>query len=118
MLPLGLADGLALAPADAPVGAEVLALGRVGGALVTAEGVVHLYVDAGFYGGSGPALLVDLDSGPGYSGGPLLDRHGRVVGVLRAVDTTTGLAVAEPVSVAAAWINTAAHVQDQPTCKR
>jgi S1-C subfamily serine protease len=101
---VGELGGLELASVRAPVGAGVVMVGRPGGGLEWAKGRVHLYTTGGPYGTSGEVMLVDPAPGPGFSGAPVLDREGRVVGVLRAMDVVTGLGVAVPVAEVAMWL--------------
>ena len=46
----------------------------------------------------GPVLRINAEVRPGNSGGPLLDRRGRVAGVVYAVELSTGLGLAIPMS--------------------
>jgi S1-C subfamily serine protease len=102
--PEGSERGLMLADVDAAVGAEVVMVGRGDGQLRWRRGRVHLYTTGGPYGAAGTVMLIDPATTFGYSGGPVLDGSGRVVGILRALDLTTGLAVAIPVSDLASWL--------------
>jgi S1-C subfamily serine protease len=96
--------GLTLAGADAPVGAEVVMVGRGDGQRRWQRGRVHLYTTGGPYGATGTVMLIDPAASFGYSGGPVLDGDGRVVGILRAMDLSTGLAIAIPVSDLSSWL--------------
>ena len=78
-------------------GEPVLLIGYSGGqgpAVIQAE--VHQHVEGAAYGSAAKVLLLNQPVGPGFSGGPVVDRSGRVVGILRATDTVTGLSVAIP----------------------
>ncbi|MEZ5406655.1 MAG: S1C family serine protease [Acidimicrobiales bacterium] len=88
--------GLAFAPGPPAEGAAVVVAARVGGRLRWLVAGART-VDGGAYGGVGPLLLLDRPVAPGWSGGPVLNRSGRVVGVVRAVDGSTGVTLAEPV---------------------
>ncbi|NNF53605.1 MAG: trypsin-like peptidase domain-containing protein [Acidimicrobiales bacterium] len=91
--PLGLASG----PAE--VGEPVMLAGHPGGAgLQVLDGVVVSYQSASSWGMNGDnVMLIDTGTEGGFSGGPVLDRDGDIVGMLAAVDKTTGLTVAIPV---------------------
>lgn len=96
---------LELAPRRAAVGAPVVVAGRPdAGQVVVRPSVVHGYDDTGIWGMSGGVMLVDAETAPGWSGGPVLDRKGRVVGVLAAQDRSTGLALAVPVDELRRWL--------------
>lgn len=86
---LALASGV---PAD---GSPVVVVGRAGGRLRWLAAVART-VDGTAYGASGPLLLLDRAVAPGWSGGPVVDRAGRVVAVVRAVEQTAGITLAEP----------------------
>ncbi len=88
---------LALGPAD--VGEPVMLAGHPGGSgLQVLEGVVVSYQSASVWGLNGDkVMLIDQGTEGGFSGGPVLNRNGHVVGMLAAVDKTTGLTVAIPI---------------------
>ncbi len=97
--PVGGGAELELAPGDPTVGQPVLLAGYGGGRVLSVlESTIHNNVDGSAYGSVGPVLLLDVPTGVGFSGGPVVDVDGRVVGLLRAYDSVTGLAVAVPVS--------------------
>lgn len=88
--------GLVLAP-QAPVdGTPVVIVSRAGGRLRWLAATART-VDGAAYGAAGPLLLLDRPVAPGWSGGPVVDRSGRVVGVVRAVEGAAGVTLAEPV---------------------
>jgi putative serine protease PepD len=90
------------------VGTPVVLAGRPGGGPVAvATSTVHLYGDGRPWGMSGEVLLLDTPTGAGWSGGPVLDRRGRVVAVLAAQDQVTGLALAVPVTDLGPWLGQA-----------
>lgn len=96
---------LDLAPGRPPVGEPVVLAGRPGGGpVVVTPSAVHLYSDGAPWGMPGEVLLLDTPTGGGWSGGPVLDRRGRVVGVLAAEDRATGLAIAIPVDDVRRWL--------------
>ncbi len=95
---------LLLADADPQVGTGVVMVGRSNGHLGWLSGQVHLYTAGRPYGAAGTVMLIDPAASFGYSGGPVLDGDGRVVGILRAMDRTTGLAIAIPVSDLEPWL--------------
>jgi S1-C subfamily serine protease len=75
-----------------------------GGPLRLVSTRVHLWGEGGTWGLAGEVLLFDTVIGPGWSGGPVLDRQGRVVAVLVAQDTRTGLSIAIPVDGEHSWL--------------
>ncbi len=96
---------LEFAPKDAPVGDQVVFAGHAaGGHSVVREGFVHLYTDGATYGVDGPVMLVDGVSTVGFSGGPVLDQRGEVVGVLQGYEPNLRLTIAIPVSAVDAWL--------------
>ncbi len=100
----GIPTGLTLAEVDPPVGAGVVMLSRGDGRQRWLTGQVHLYTTGEPYGAVGTVMLIDPAATFGYSGGPVLDSNGQVVGILRAIDRTTGLAIAIPVSDLESWL--------------
>lgn len=76
-------------------GDEVVMVGYPGGRRMEArQARVRALVDGRPYGVDGTVVLLDGTTALGYSGGPVLDRSGKVVAVLRGYDATTGLIVA------------------------
>ncbi len=110
------AEGLVLASADAVVGESVVMVGWVDGRLRTLDGTVHLYTRGGAYGAQGEVVLLDPGTTFGFSGGPVLNRNGEVLAMLSAVDRTTDLAIAIPVSSLAEWLNSATDQPASPRC--
>lgn len=90
---------LNLASRPAEVGEPVMLAGHPGGfGLQVLEGVVVSYQSASVWGLNGDkVMLIDHGTEGGFSGGPVLNRNGDVVGMLAAVDKTTGLTVAIPI---------------------
>lgn len=107
---------LALAPANPPVGDEVVMVGWVDGIYRWLIGRVHLYTSGKAYDDEGTVMLIDPATTFGFSGGPVLDSRGRVVGVLRAFDQSTGLTVAVPVSELSSWLKSDANHQASTGC--
>ncbi len=114
--PLGLTGGLTWADADPEVGERVVVVGRGAGSFAWRPATVELYGDSAAYGGLGPALLLDASTEPGFSGGAVLNLDGEVLGVLRAVDTATGLAVAEPMSTYRDWLARDKYGDEKTSC--
>ncbi|MEM7275184.1 MAG: serine protease [Actinomycetota bacterium] len=89
------AVGLEVADGVPAVDAPVVIAGHDGSGTVRATvAAVHLVVPGSAYGLDTTVLLLDPAIRPGYSGGPVLDRDGRVVGIVKGVDEATGLTVA------------------------
>lgn len=87
--------GLELAPRAPADGTPVVVVVRAGGRLRWLAAVATT-VDGTAYGAAGPLLVLDRAVAPGWSGAPVVDRSGRVVGVVRAVDGASGVTLAEP----------------------
>lgn len=78
-------------------GDEVVLAGHPeGGDLVVLTSSIHRIVDGSPYGLAGSVMLLDTETSPGFSGGPVLNHQGHVVGVLQGFDRTTGLTLAIP----------------------
>jgi S1-C subfamily serine protease len=87
-----------LANTPAPEGETVLLGGfPEGGELEAFEATVARYAPAKEWGVQGSrVMLLHPAIRSGFSGGPVLDRDGNLVGMLAGVDSVTGLAVAIP----------------------
>jgi S1-C subfamily serine protease len=93
------ADGLRLAAHDPVAGDELLVGGYpLGGPLRVLRADVVDVVDGTPLGQRGMVVRLDVDAERGMSGGPLLDRAGRVAGVMFAVDRGSGHTLAIPAS--------------------
>ncbi|MGI9614545.1 MAG: S1 family peptidase [Acidimicrobiales bacterium] len=110
----GKADGK-LATADPVPGEPVLLAAWIDGVFVTTVGRVHTYTSGGAYGPD-VVMLLQPETRPGFSGGPVLDRNGHVVGLLRATDSTTSLAIAIPASTISEWLAVAKRPAEAPRC--
>ncbi len=90
---------LQLAQADPVPGDAIRVAGYpLGGALTITSGRVIEFVDGERYGQPGRIIRISAAIRPGNSGGPVLDSHGRVLGVVFAVQLADGVALAIPVS--------------------
>ena len=107
---------LEAAPSDPELGAPVVVAGWVEGRPQWREAVVHLYVSGHPYGSEGTVMLIDPGMPQGFSGGPVLDRNGRVVGVQRAVDRATDLALVVPLSELESWLSNPLNEDPQTSC--
>lgn len=110
----GRGDGR-LATADPVPGEPVLLAAWIDGVFVTTVGRVHAYTSGGAYGAD-VVMLLEPETQPGFSGGPVLDRNGHVVGLLRAADSTTSLAIAVPASTIGEWREMAMRPAEPPPC--
>jgi S1-C subfamily serine protease len=83
----------------AAAGAAVAAVGYPeGGPFTVSRGLVIDRIPGDRLAFDGPVLRISADVRPGNSGGPLLDRRGRVAGVVFAIENATGLGLAMPMS--------------------
>ncbi len=106
---------LAFADVNAEIGDPVFVAGHAGGgATVVAAGSVHLYDTTGTYRTGGTVMLIDVRTEPGFSGGPVLDRNGRVVGMLQGFEEAIGLTLAIPVEDLKAWNGSGRPETDDP----
>jgi S1-C subfamily serine protease len=79
-------------------GDRVTAVGYpLGGELRLTTGVVVDLVDGSRFGIPGRVIRLTAPVQPGNSGGPLLDRSGKIVGVIFAREIATGLSLAIPI---------------------
>ncbi|HEX9993450.1 MAG TPA: serine protease [Acidimicrobiales bacterium] len=91
----------AIVPADDDPrpGSAVSAVGYpLGSQLAFSDGEVVDYQAGAHYGEESEVLRVTAQLRPGNSGGPLVDEQGRLVGVVFAVESSTDLGLAIPVS--------------------
>jgi hypothetical protein len=99
-LALDFADG------DASLGDTVYLAGHGDGQETRVmKATVHLFTDGSSYGLDGPLLVLDGPSSVGFSGGPVLDEEGRVVGILQGYEPNLRLSLAIPVSAIRNWLD-------------
>ena len=89
---------LTMAPVDPPERETVLVAGFPdGNEMQAAEASILRYADASVWGMPGRrVMLLEVEIRKGFSGGPVLNRDGELVGILTGRDQVTGLAVAIP----------------------
>ena len=112
------AVALEFAQSNAAVGETVFVSGHAGGGETeVVRGTVHLYSEGDTWGVGGNAMLIDAITEPGFSGGPVLDLEGKVVGMLQGYEPTLELTLAIPVEDLRSW---SALGQDATTdrCRR
>ncbi|MEZ5378942.1 MAG: serine protease [Acidimicrobiales bacterium] len=86
------------------IGSIVFVAGHAGGnETEVLQGTVHLYGDGATWGVDGNVMLIDVETVPGFSGGPVLDVDGRVVAMLQGMEPTIGLTIAIPVEDLRTW---------------
>lgn len=68
----------------------------LGGPLQLSRGAVVDRVDGGELGVPGTVVRITARVRPGNSGGPLLDRRGRIAGIVYAIERSTGFGLAIP----------------------
>lgn len=91
------AIGLVLSERDAQAGEDLLIAGHGGGGVVQVRRARAVgRVDGTAYGYDSDVLLIEATSSGGFSGGPVIDVSGDVVGVLQGFDQATGLTIAIP----------------------
>ncbi len=95
---------LQAADGNAAVGEQIFVAGHAGGGqTLVLAGTVHLY-DLGLpWGYSGEVMLLDVSTTGGFSGGPVLDGEGRVVGILQGYSPNLDLSVAIPIETLRRW---------------
>ncbi|MBT8241720.1 MAG: serine protease [Acidimicrobiia bacterium] len=100
---------MVLAETDVPEGETVFVAGFPdGGELETAQARIVGYGDAVQWGVQGRrVMLIEPGIVSGFSGGPVMDRDGTLIGMLAGVDSVTGLAVAIPGDELGAVVNLA-----------
>lgn len=85
-------------PTRLPPGSLIRVVGYPeGGQLTITAGVTLDYVSGGKYEQAGSVLRARVRIEHGNSGGPVLDSHGRLVGIVFAKETATGDALIIPV---------------------
>lgn len=94
-------DSLALAETMPRRGSEIMVLGYPGGSLLGLElkstrGQITSAADPKLEGG---AFLFDANVNPGNSGGPVIDKEGKVVGVVVAIVRTSSVGTAYSVGI-------------------
>lgn len=81
----------------AAAGADIAAVGYpLGGPFTISSGVVVDRIPGFDFAVQGDILRITAAVQPGNSGGPLLDRRGRVTGIVYAIERATGLGLAIP----------------------
>ena len=97
-------------------GEDIAAVGYpLGGPFTITRGVVIDRVDGFRFNVQGKILRISAEVQPGNSGGPLLDRRGRVAGVVYAIEIATGLGLAIPMGTVNALIKEAGF-EAVPAC--
>lgn len=107
-----------------PLGGTVTAGDTVTVAGVARDGRVHTLAgsivataEAADYGLDGTDLIVvDAEVEPGMSGGPAVDAEGRVIGVVRAVERSSGVTLITPVAELWSVLDVGAGPGAAPSC--
>jgi S1-C subfamily serine protease len=104
-------------------GDVVVMVGYPGGRRMEArQARVRALVGGRPYGIDGTVVLLDGATALGYSGGPVLDRSGEVVAVLRGYDAATGLIIAihghEALELLSADAGVAKRFEPNDSCER
>lgn len=90
---------------NAEVGDLVYVAGHAGGGeTLVVAGHVHLFDIGSPWGYGGEVMLLDVATTGGFSGGPVLDEQGRVVGMLQGFSPTLDLTIAVPIETMSAWV--------------
>ena len=106
---------LQLSPTAPDVGDVVLVAGHGGGGSVQLiDTTVLLQADGTAYGFSGQALLLDGVVPEGFSGGPILDHQGQVVGMVQGYEPSLDLTVAIAAHSIGEWLHDGAD-GEQPS---
>jgi S1-C subfamily serine protease len=102
---------MVLGQSQVPEGETVFVAGfPSGGELETSQARIVGYADAAQWGVQGRrVMLIEPGIQAGFSGGPVMDRDGDVVGMLSGVDSVTGLAIAIPGDELGALVDLAAQ---------
>ena len=88
----------------------------LGGPLTLSEGIVVDRVDgADYLGVPGTVIRLTAPVQKGNSGGPVLDRKGRIVGVVYALEVNTGFGLAIPVDTVRRLVEVGGY-EDVPPC--
>lgn len=99
----------------ATVGSPIAAVGYpLGGPLTLSKGIVIDRIAGHPSGVPGTILRVSAAVQPGNSGGPLLDRQGRVAGVVYAIEIATGFGLAIPINTVDSLLNQAGTTSVPP----
>ena len=105
-------EPLVLASVEPTKGDHVRVFGYPGGgAFDRKTGTVHDHVREAELGSTGEIMRLDVWVRPGNSGGPVIDRHGNVVGVVYAIERSTHLGLAIPA-------RTLSRMADDPAANR
>jgi S1-C subfamily serine protease len=106
----------AAAYAEPAAGERVTVVGfPLGGPLTFSSGRVIDFVDGSNLGVPGKVMRLTANVEPGNSGGPVLDQRGRVVGIVYAIELSTGYGLAIPLDTLDQLIQ-AGGFQPVPAC--
>lgn len=86
-----------------------------GGALTITKGTVVDRIEGDRFGVPGIVMRLTARVEPGNSGGPVLDRDGRLVGIVYALEIATGFALAIPIDTLDTLVDVGGF-QDVPPC--
>jgi S1-C subfamily serine protease len=86
-----------------------------GGPLTFSGGRILDFIDGSLYGIPGRIMRLTAQIEPGSSGSPVLDDRGRVVGIVYAIELSTGLALAIPVGTLRALVDRGGY-EPIPSC--
>ena len=122
LVDLGVATVHGALPRAAPAYAEPVAGEGVtvvgfplGGPMTFSSGRVVDFVDGSSLGVPGEVMRLTANVEPGNSGGPVLDRRGRVIGIVYAIEIATGYGLAIPPDTLRT-LTRAGGFQDVPAC--